>query len=94
MVALGENDHADGFVHLSFKDQVPSTLQKYFAQHRSLWLLRFSTSHLSDGLRIEKSRNDEPFPHYYGDLLVSLCDTHYFIPDDTVLREQFLRGLA
>ncbi len=93
-VDLGENDKADGFVHLSFKSQVLGTVERYFSNTTELALLRFPIENLGNGLRIETARHNEEFPHYYGDLLVSLSDAHYFIPDDPILRGTFLRGLA
>ena len=93
-VDRGENDIADGFVHLSFKSQVLATVERYFSNVTELSLLRFPIEKLGNDLRIETSRHNEDFPHYYGNLLVSLSDAHYLIPNDPILRGTFLRGLA
>ena len=62
------DDLRDGFIHLSAGHQVAGTLAKYFAGHRDLVLLAVDPERLGAGLRWEKSRGGELFPHLYGPL--------------------------
>ena len=61
-------DLRDGFIHLSAGHQVAGTLAKYFAGQRDLVLLAVDPERLGAGLRWEKSRGGELFPHLYGPL--------------------------
>ena len=62
------DDARDGFIHLSAGHQVAGTLAKYFAGQRDLVLLAVDPDRLGAGLRWEKSRGGELFPHLYGPL--------------------------
>ena len=62
------DDLRDGFLHLSAGHQVAGTLAKYFAGQRDLVLLAVDPDRLGAGLRWEKSRGGELFPHLYGPL--------------------------
>ena len=62
------DDLRDGFIHLSAGHQVAGTLAKYFAGPRDLVLLAVDPERLGAGLRWEKSRGGELFPHLYGPL--------------------------
>ena len=62
------DDARDGFIHLSARHQVAGTLAKYFAGQRDLVLLAVDPDRLGAGLRWEKSRGGELFPHLYGPL--------------------------
>ncbi len=62
----GKNDKLDGYIHFSNKNQVSSTLKKYFCNEKEkLLLLKVSTSNLNN-LYWEKSRNSLLFPHLYS----------------------------
>ena len=64
-----KDDLRDGFIHFSSFDQVLGTLDKHFVGQNNLLLLKVGTELLDpDQLKWEKSRNDEEFPHLYGDL--------------------------
>lgn len=63
-----KDDLRDGFIHLSFKDQVAGTLEKHFSGQSDLIILAFSESDLAPALRFEQSRGGQLFPHLY-DLL-------------------------
>ena len=68
---LGNNlDKESGFIHLSLKNQIKGTLQKYFKEDEQLILLKLSIKLLGEKLRWEKSRNNQYFPHYYGEISV------------------------
>lgn len=63
------DDKRDGFIHFSSFDQVLGTLDKHFAGKKNLLLLKVRLDMLDpDHLKWETSRNDEKFPHLYGDL--------------------------
>jgi uncharacterized protein (DUF952 family) len=62
------DDARDGFIHLSTAAQLPGTLAKHYAGKTGLKLVAVDAEALGAALRWERSRNDELFPHLYGDL--------------------------
>ena len=62
------DDARDGFIHFSTAPQVPETLRKHFFGQRALFLVEVDDEALGSALRWERSRNDELFPHLYGEL--------------------------
>ena len=62
------DDARDGFIHFSTASQVAETLRKHFFGQRALFLVEVDDEALGAGLRWERSRNDELFPHLYGEL--------------------------
>ena len=62
------DDARDGFIHLSTASQVPETARKHFIGQRALFLVEIDDEALGASLRWERSRNDELFPHLYGEL--------------------------
>jgi uncharacterized protein (DUF952 family) len=63
-----EVDLRDGFIHFSTASQVEETARKHFFGQSGLFLIAVDASSLGDALRWERSRNDELFPHLYGEL--------------------------
>ena len=61
-------DVADGFIHFSTASQVAETARKHFFGQTGLFLIAVDADMLGDALRWEPSRNDELFPHLYGEL--------------------------
>jgi uncharacterized protein (DUF952 family) len=61
-------DIRDGFIHFSAASQVAETARKHFFGQTGLFLIEVDADALGDGLRWEPSRNDELFPHLYGEL--------------------------
>ena len=61
-------DIGDGFIHFSTASQVAETARKHFAGQTGLFLVAVDADALGDALRWERSRNDELFPHLYGEL--------------------------
>ena len=61
-------DISDGFIHFSTASQVDETARKHFSGQAGLFLIAVDAEALGDALRWERSRNDELFPHLYGDL--------------------------
>jgi uncharacterized protein (DUF952 family) len=61
-------DVSDGFIHFSTASQVEETARKHFAGQTGLFLIAVDADALGDALRWERSRNDDLFPHLYGEL--------------------------
>jgi uncharacterized protein (DUF952 family) len=62
------DDLRDGFIHFSTAAQVAETAKKHFFGQTGLFLIAVDGDALGDSLRWEPSRNDELFPHLYGEL--------------------------
>jgi uncharacterized protein (DUF952 family) len=62
------DDLRDGFIHLSLPSQVVGTLEKHFSGQEGLVLLKLHAGRLGAGLRVEKSRGGQDFPHLYREL--------------------------
>jgi uncharacterized protein (DUF952 family) len=63
-------DLADGYIHLSTKDQLPETLAKHFSGKTNLVVLAVDLSRVAAPIRWEPSRGGQLFPHIYGPLLM------------------------
>jgi uncharacterized protein (DUF952 family) len=63
-----DDDARDGFIHFSTASQVSETARKFFFGQTGLFLVEVDADALGDALRWEPSRNDELFPHLYGEL--------------------------
>jgi uncharacterized protein (DUF952 family) len=62
------DDARDGFIHFSTASQVAATARKHFFGQTGLFLIVIDADTLGGALRWERSRNDELFPHLYGEL--------------------------
>jgi uncharacterized protein (DUF952 family) len=62
------DDVRDGFIHFSTATQVEGTTRKHFLGQRALFLIEVDDAALGSALRWERSRNEELFPHLYGEL--------------------------
>jgi uncharacterized protein (DUF952 family) len=62
------DDIRDGFIHFSTASQVAETARKHFFGQTGLFLIEVNADALGEALRWERSRNDELFPHLYGEL--------------------------
>jgi len=62
------DDNRDGFIHFSTASQVAETARKHYHGQTGLFLVAIDAVALGDALRWERSRNDELFPHLYGEL--------------------------
>jgi uncharacterized protein (DUF952 family) len=62
------DDIRDGFIHFSANSQVAETAARHFAGQTGLLLIAVDADALGAALRWERSRNDELFPHLYGEL--------------------------
>jgi uncharacterized protein (DUF952 family) len=61
-------DLADGYIHLSTKDQLAETLAKHFRGMADLVVLAVDLSRVTAPVRWEPSRGGQLFPHIYGPL--------------------------
>ena len=62
------DDARDGYIHFSTAAQVGETARKHFSGQAGLFLIAVDADALGERLRWEPSRNNELFPHLYGDL--------------------------
>ena len=74
------DDLRDGFIHFSLPSQVAETARKHFFAQTGLFLIEVDADALGDALRWEPSRDDELFPHLYGELdlgaVTNVLDMH------------------
>lgn len=61
-------DRRDGFIHFSTAAQLAETAAKHFAGQADLMLVAVDTAAMDAGLKWEKSRGGDLFPHLYGAL--------------------------
>jgi uncharacterized protein (DUF952 family) len=79
------DDLRDGYIHLSMREQVFGTFEKYFAAEHAcgevIWLLHCALSGLPpEHLKFEASRAGMLFPHFYGALpLTSIVSAQQII---------------
>jgi uncharacterized protein (DUF952 family) len=59
-------DLADGYIHLSTREQLTETVDKHFAGQTDLWIAAVDLEALGDNVRWEESRGGALFPHIYG----------------------------
>jgi uncharacterized protein (DUF952 family) len=59
-------DLADGYIHLSTRDQLTETVDKHFAGQPDLWVAAIDLAALGDTIKWEESRGGALFPHIYG----------------------------
>src|SRR5262245_46823920 len=71
-------DLRDGFIHFSAAPQLRETARRHFAGRSDLVLIAVEADTLGQGLRWEKSRGGDVFPHLYGALDVSKA--HAVVP--------------
>ena len=62
-----KKDLNDGYIHFSKKNQINSTLKKYFFNQGQLILIKVEVSNLKN-LRWERSQTEELYPHLYSTL--------------------------
>jgi uncharacterized protein (DUF952 family) len=82
------DDLRDGFIHLSFPDQIEGTATRHFRNRTGLLLIAFSAEALGPALKQEASRGGALFPHLYAELptMVALWQKPMILGDDGVPR--------
>lgn len=66
------DDARDGFIHFSTAAQLEGTARKHFFGQTGLYLVEVDADALGAALRWERSRDNELFPHLYGELDLGL----------------------
>jgi uncharacterized protein (DUF952 family) len=61
-------DLADGYIHMSTRDQAAETVARHFAGQDRLVMLMIDLAPFGDAVKWEVSRGGALFPHLYGDL--------------------------
>lgn len=69
-------DVADGYIHLSAREQARETAEKWFADTDPLILVMVDLMALGDTVRWEPSRGGALFPHVYGTMPMSAVSGH------------------
>jgi uncharacterized protein (DUF952 family) len=64
-------DLADGYIHLSMREQVAETAAKHFAGQDDLILAMIDLAALGAAVKWEESRGGALFPHVYGPIAMS-----------------------
>ena len=75
-------DLRDGYIHLSYADQLKETARRHFSGQRGLVLVAVDAEKLGDALRAEPSRGGALFPHLYAALPVEAVVWHRAIQND------------
>jgi uncharacterized protein (DUF952 family) len=65
-------DNRDGYIHLSSREQVETTVALYFAERDDLVLAALDADRLGEALKWEPSRGGALFPHFYATLPLDL----------------------
>lgn len=69
----------EGFVHLSFADQVRGSLNAHFAGAAEVYLIELDPAPLAAQLRLERSRGGALFPHHYAPLPWHAMRRHWLL---------------
>lgn len=56
------------FIHLCTEDQLQETIEIHFKEVKKIIVVKLNSKGLEKKLRWEKSRNNDFFPHHYGDI--------------------------
>lgn len=87
-------DIADGYIHLSTRDQVRETAEKHFAGQDDLILAMIDLAALGDAVQWEPSRGGALFPHVYGTIPMSAVTTKAVLRLDSTGQHVFPAGFA
>ena len=60
------DDHRDGFIHCSMREQAGATAHRFFAGEPELVIAALDTDELGDAVRWEEASSGGLFPHIYG----------------------------
>jgi uncharacterized protein (DUF952 family) len=71
-----EHDLRDGYIHLCFKKQLARTIEKYFKQYKTVYVIEIKLKKSDTKLKLEASSGGEVFPHYYGELILSQIEVN------------------
>lgn len=61
-------DLADGYIHMSTRDQLTGTVDKHFIGQDELWVAAIDLEALGEAVKWDVSRGGAEFPHLYAPL--------------------------
>jgi len=64
-------DLADGYIHMSTREQAAETAARHFAGQDNLVMLMIDLAPFGEAVKWEESRGGALFPHLYGELPLS-----------------------
>ncbi len=85
-------DLADGYIHLSTRQQAAETAARHFAGQDELVLAMIDLAGFGDQLKWEESRGGQLFPHLYGPLPWSAMTMRVVLRLDSEGRHLFPAG--
>jgi uncharacterized protein (DUF952 family) len=74
------DDHRDGFIHCSSRQQVGRTAQRFFPAEPALVVAALDADAFGADLRWEPASNGESFPHLYGTLSMDAVVAVHRVP--------------
>lgn len=63
-----ESLHSEGFIHCSYRNQLPEVLERYYKNAEKVFILHINPNLLTSKLVSEPSTNNEVYPHIYGEI--------------------------
>lgn len=70
-----ESLQTEGFIHCSYLEQIPRTLEKHFPQETQVYVLHIVEKRVRDILRKEVNpESGEIFPHLYGKMDITAIE--------------------
>ena len=87
-------DEADGFIHFSTAAQIVDSAAIHRTGQGGLVLIEVDPAAVGDGLRWERSRSGQLFPHVYGGLALGAVRRVAPLPLDARGRHVFPWGLG
>ncbi|WP_336971006.1 DUF952 domain-containing protein [Sphingobium aromaticiconvertens] len=85
-------DLADGYIHMSTREQAAETAAKHFAGQDSLVMVMIDLAPLAEAIRWDPSRGGALFPHLYAPLPISAMAGKVILRLDEAGRHQFPAG--
>lgn len=85
-------DLADGYIHMSTREQAAETAARHFAGQDALVMVMIDLAPLSESLRWETSRGGALFPHLYAALPIAAVAGKVILRLDETGRHQFPAG--
>jgi uncharacterized protein (DUF952 family) len=58
----------EGFIHFSFKEQIPGVIERYYKDQKGLFVLKVEVNKIKSRLEFEMVPNIGLFPHLFGKL--------------------------
>lgn len=72
-------DLNSGFIHLCSLEQLKETIDIYYSKEQSIVIVKFMADLMRKNLKWEKSRSNNLFPHFFGDLNLRYVLKYFFI---------------